>query len=339
MIVKTKTRSKKSSSEETRTLRAEGGEDTSEIIPIRMTLQLIPARHGVAVACRRGARVEVVNTHGQQVVDTWAFVDAREWMSMEHSRLHMGKLNPVVGDTLVTNRRRAILTLVADTSGGVHDTLLAACDRERYELLGASEPHDNCTDNLHAALADARPRRARDAEPAEPVRERPARGRRDAGDRAAGLDPRQLGHVPRRTGRGARVLGLPAGPRADQRPRPDRRPLPGARVSLRAVLVGGLVALVGGVRAPAHRRPRLSHCRRELFVPGGDLSLWPPGVRCTYGEPAMQDVVFNGWFWFAATAIVIAVGIVGALATVGPIRPWPSSRRPPCGRRPARGVS
>jgi uncharacterized protein YcgI (DUF1989 family) len=118
-----------------------------------VTLQLIPARCGVAVRVGSGALVEIVNTHGQQVVDTWAFVDGEEWMSMEHSRLHMGKLNPVVGDTLVTNRRRAILTLVADTSGGVHDTLLAACDRERYELLGATEPHDNCTDNLHAALA------------------------------------------------------------------------------------------------------------------------------------------------------------------------------------------
>jgi uncharacterized protein YcgI (DUF1989 family) len=120
-----------------------------------VSLRRIPARRGVAVRVRRGARVEVVNTFGQQVVDTWAFVDTdpAEWMSMEHSRLHMGKLNPVVGDALVTNRRRAILTLVEDTSGGVHDTLLAACDRERYELLGATEPHDNCTDNLHAALA------------------------------------------------------------------------------------------------------------------------------------------------------------------------------------------
>ena len=118
-----------------------------------MPLLLIPARNAVAVRAERGQRVEVVNTHGDQVVDTWAFVDSSEWMSMEHSRLHMGKLNPVIGDTLVTNRRRPILTLVADTSGGVHDTLLAACDRERYELLGATEPHDNCTDNLHAALA------------------------------------------------------------------------------------------------------------------------------------------------------------------------------------------
>jgi uncharacterized protein YcgI (DUF1989 family) len=119
-----------------------------------VSLQRIPARRAVAVRVQRGARVEIVNTHGQQVVDAWAFIDAAEWMSMEHSRLHMGKLNPVAGDTLVSNRRRPILTLIEDTSGGVHDTLLAACDRERYELLGAIEPHDNCTDNLHAALAE-----------------------------------------------------------------------------------------------------------------------------------------------------------------------------------------
>jgi uncharacterized protein YcgI (DUF1989 family) len=119
-----------------------------------MTTQLIPARRAVAFSVAAGQRVEVVNTHGQQVVDTWAFAagDAAEWMSMEHSRLHMGRVNPQVGDTLVTNRRRPILTLTADTSGGVHDTLLAACDRYRYELLG-STGHDNCTDNLHAALA------------------------------------------------------------------------------------------------------------------------------------------------------------------------------------------
>jgi hypothetical protein len=35
----------------------------------------------------------------------------------------------------------------------VHDTLLAACDVHRYRMLGASDYHDNCTDNLHAALA------------------------------------------------------------------------------------------------------------------------------------------------------------------------------------------
>ena len=38
--------------------------------------------------------------------------------------------------------------------GGIHDTLLAACDQYRYELLGCEEYHDNCTDNLAAAMAE-----------------------------------------------------------------------------------------------------------------------------------------------------------------------------------------
>lgn len=116
----------------------------------------IPARKGKSTRLNRGETVKVVNTTGQQVVDTWAFnaSDLREFMSMEHSRVAMGHIMPVVGDTLVTNRRRPILTVVEDTSGGIHDTLFAACDRWRYELLGCEGYHDNCTDNLTAALAE-----------------------------------------------------------------------------------------------------------------------------------------------------------------------------------------
>jgi uncharacterized protein len=115
----------------------------------------IPARKGRAVRLRKGQRVKVINTKGQQVVDTWAFKadDLRELMSMEHSRVAIGHIIPAVGDALVTNRRRPILTLVEDTSGGIHDTLFAACDRWRYEMLGCTEYHDNCTDNLAAGMA------------------------------------------------------------------------------------------------------------------------------------------------------------------------------------------
>jgi uncharacterized protein YcgI (DUF1989 family) len=97
----------------------------------------IPARKGKAVSLRKGQRIKVINTKGQQVVDTWGFNadDLHEFMSMEHSRVAIGHIIPVIGDGLVTNRRRPILTLVEDTSGGIHDTLFAACDRWRYELL------------------------------------------------------------------------------------------------------------------------------------------------------------------------------------------------------------
>jgi uncharacterized protein YcgI (DUF1989 family) len=115
----------------------------------------IPARQGKAARVSKGQIVKVINTRGQQVVDTWAFsaADLREFMSMEHSRVAIGRIIPGIGDALVTNRRRPILTLVEDTSGGIHDTLFAACDRWRYETLGCVEYHDNCTDNLAAALA------------------------------------------------------------------------------------------------------------------------------------------------------------------------------------------
>ena len=119
-------------------------------------LTTIPARRGKAAFVSGGQIVKVINTHGQQVVDTWAFnrADLTEFMSMEHSRTALGRIMPLAGQTMVTNRRRPILTMVEDTSGGIHDTLLAACDRYRYELLGCEEYHDNCTDNLAAALAE-----------------------------------------------------------------------------------------------------------------------------------------------------------------------------------------
>ena len=116
----------------------------------------IPARRGKALHLRRGQKAPVVNTKGQQVVDTWAFnaADLSEFMSMEHSRVAMGRIIPAIGDALVTNRRRPILTLVEDNSGGIHDTLFAACDRWRYELLGCDGYHDNCTDNLATAMRE-----------------------------------------------------------------------------------------------------------------------------------------------------------------------------------------
>jgi uncharacterized protein YcgI (DUF1989 family) len=116
----------------------------------------IPPRRGKAAFVRQGQTIKVINTHGQQVVDTWAFFrnDLGEFMSMEHSRATHRHMIPQVGDALLTNHRRPILTLLEDTSGGIHDTLMAACDRYRYEELGCTGYHDNCTDNLAAALAE-----------------------------------------------------------------------------------------------------------------------------------------------------------------------------------------
>lgn len=117
-----------------------------------MTLK---AREGMAVPLEVGQRLRIINLHGTQVVDLWA-VDPRDPdhdLSMEHTRVALSKLVPRVGDHLYSSRRRPMLMVVRDTSPGVHDTLMAACDEERYRLLGAPEGHANCADNYRRALA------------------------------------------------------------------------------------------------------------------------------------------------------------------------------------------
>ena len=71
---------------------------------------------------------------------------------MEHARAWIDRIIPKSGDALVSNHRRAIMTLLEDTSPGIHDTLTAACDIYRYQTLGVTHYHDNCADNMRLAL-------------------------------------------------------------------------------------------------------------------------------------------------------------------------------------------
>jgi len=116
----------------------------------------IPAGHGKATRLTAGQKVKLVNTPGTQVVDCWALCayDLREYMSMESSRVWNMRLNPKVGDTFVTTQRRPILTLIEDTTPGIHDTFCAACDRYRYALLGVTGYHRNCQDNMIEGLSE-----------------------------------------------------------------------------------------------------------------------------------------------------------------------------------------
>jgi uncharacterized protein YcgI (DUF1989 family) len=117
-------------------------------------LLAVPARQGRAVRLAKGDAITIINTHGTQVCDFWAFnaADMREYLSMEHLRAYLSRVTPKAGDDLVSNRRRPLLHFVEDTSPGVHDTCIAACDHPRYQGLGCRGYHDNCTDNLRMAL-------------------------------------------------------------------------------------------------------------------------------------------------------------------------------------------
>lgn len=114
----------------------------------------ISARQGKATFLHHGQNIKVINTYGQQVIDTWTFnrEDLHEYMSMEYTRSLLERITPLVGDSLVTTRRRPILTLIEDHSPGAHDTLIAACTRWGYRAQGYTDYHENCTDNLSNAL-------------------------------------------------------------------------------------------------------------------------------------------------------------------------------------------
>src|SRR5260370_21265037 len=72
---------------------------------------------------------------------------------MKHTRSTNSKIALSVGDCYVCNLRRAMLTVAEDTSPGLHDTLLCACNLQVYEEMGCRDYHRNCSDNLHEALA------------------------------------------------------------------------------------------------------------------------------------------------------------------------------------------
>ncbi|MBP2550690.1 uncharacterized protein YcgI (DUF1989 family) [Neorhizobium galegae] len=116
----------------------------------------VAASHGRAFPMKAGQYARIVNTHGNQVVDTWAVAenDVTETAAMDHTRSVNSNIFLTQGMRIMSSRRRPMLTMVADSGGVRHDTLLCPCSRELYEQLGCTEPHRSCTDNFHEALAE-----------------------------------------------------------------------------------------------------------------------------------------------------------------------------------------
>ncbi len=116
----------------------------------------VPGSYARAVAVPAGRTIEVINTHGTQVVDLWAICADRPEiaLSMQHSRVKWRNLRPRPGDELLDEERSTMLTMTSDTSPGVHDTVIAACDPFRYAQLGAAPGHRSCCENFAEALAE-----------------------------------------------------------------------------------------------------------------------------------------------------------------------------------------
>ncbi len=102
----------------------------------------------------KGQCISVRDIEGGQCGDFWA-VDADDFdhfLSPSHSWVHIGRIQPRVGDELVTNRREPILKILSDDVGW-HDMLVPACDRHRYERYYGIAGHRNCHDNFLEAMS------------------------------------------------------------------------------------------------------------------------------------------------------------------------------------------
>lgn len=119
--------------------------------------KIVPAGKGLSFRMKAGQYARITNTHGNQVVDTWAAAasDPAEISSMDHTRSMMSNIYFRQGMSVVSSRRRPMLTMVEDSARVRHDTLLCPCTAELYQQLGCRDYHRSCTDNFHEALGEA----------------------------------------------------------------------------------------------------------------------------------------------------------------------------------------
>ena len=115
------------------------------------------AGRGAAVHVRAGEQVAIVNVSGTQVVDFWCLPTSspQEYLSLEHCREVLGKIYFTPGDALISDLYAPIFDYVADTTGGLHDTLIAPCNPEMYRRFGRSGDHPSCAGNFWAAVKSA----------------------------------------------------------------------------------------------------------------------------------------------------------------------------------------
>jgi uncharacterized protein YcgI (DUF1989 family) len=122
---------------------------TAEIDRVR-----VPAGHGGAINVKKGQYICVLDIKGGQCVDFWA-IDRNDYnhvMSPGHYFIASLRIQPKVGDKIVTNKRGPIVTIVHDDVGW-HDMLVPSCDSLRYEYHYGVKGHRNCCDNFRETLS------------------------------------------------------------------------------------------------------------------------------------------------------------------------------------------
>lgn len=119
-----------------------------------VSAHIVPASHGLAIAMKAGERARIINPAGSQVADAWVLsaADPAEYSAMEHTRSVNSSVFVERSMQIMSNLRRAMMTMVEDTTPGRHDTQLCPCSTELYHELGCAPGHRSCTANFQEAI-------------------------------------------------------------------------------------------------------------------------------------------------------------------------------------------
>ncbi|MEO3785452.1 urea carboxylase-associated family protein [Actinocorallia sp. B10E7] len=114
---------------------------------------LIPAEEGRGVRVAAGQLLDLIDLEGSQVADLVAYDAAKpeeEYLSPAHTAAVNTSVLLKVGQSLYSNHRNPLLTIVRDDVGR-HDIVVPCCDPERYEYSYGVKGHRSCLDNLFQA--------------------------------------------------------------------------------------------------------------------------------------------------------------------------------------------
>jgi uncharacterized protein YcgI (DUF1989 family) len=115
----------------------------------------IPAGHGGTISVKKGQYISVLDVEGGQCADFWAVKqdDFDHVLSPPHFFIDALRIQPKIGDKIISNRRLPMVTIVHDDVGW-HDMLVPSCDTWRYEYNFGVKGHRNCCDNFREAMSE-----------------------------------------------------------------------------------------------------------------------------------------------------------------------------------------
>ena len=114
----------------------------------------ITPQSGEAFRLRQGEILRVIDPHGEQVSDLFAFKDGDSACALSSGRSidYAGKIFLSTGDILYSNDSRKMFTILED-SVGRHDFLLTPCSQEMFEILYHHQGHHpSCFENLRRSF-------------------------------------------------------------------------------------------------------------------------------------------------------------------------------------------